>query len=182
MALNPAGARHRASRDAVLKGLLMSVLAVMMAIWAAMFFIGGSFAYWNDSVTINPGTVTSGTTQLKVNGGSTVALSGTTWSTMLPGDVVSQQVTLQNVGDVSTTVTALTTGSFGSLLVHTKKGACSTTITGTSSTVSPTTLGTFIAGESSAACIQVTLPTTALNSDQGTSQSFTVTFTGTTGT
>ncbi len=181
MAFNLAGPRHRDRRHAVLTSLLLSAIAVVVAIAVALGLSAGSFAFWNDAVPVDAGVLTSGTTQLTINSGATVALSGTTWSTMLPGDVVSQQVTLQNVGNVSTAVTALTTGSFGSLLVHTKKGACSTVIAGTSTTVSPTTLGTYTGGESAVACIQVTLPTTALDSQQGTSQSFTVTFTGTTG-
>lgn len=181
VAVGIAGVRHKAHRRATVSNLLLSSAAVAIAIVAAVLFTGGSFALWATSAPITLGSVTTGSMQLRVNSSSTVALSGATWSTLLPGDVVSQQVTLQNIGSVSTTVTASTTGSFGSLVVHTKKGVCSSTITGTSSTVSPTALGVFAAGESAVACIQVSLPVTASNSQQGTAQTFTVTFTGTTG-
>lgn len=161
---------------------MLSSAAVAVAIAVALVLGGGSLALWGDSAAVNAGIVTSGSMELRVNSATTAALGGAVWSSLLPGDVVSQQVTVQNIGTVVTTVTALTTGSVGALLVHVKKGACSTTITGTSTTVSPATLGTFADGESAAVCIQVSLPTTTPNTAQGTAQSFTVTLTGTTGT
>ncbi len=170
------GPRHRASRRTILTTLFAVTAAVAIAIVASIAVSGGTFALWSNTQNVSAGTVSSGTITLTVNSGSTVALSGTTWSTLLPGDSVQQQVTLKNTGNVSATVSGTTTGLFGPLLVHTAKGACAGTLSGTSSTVSPTTIGTFAAGETATACIQVSLPLTAANAAQGTSQSFTLTY------
>jgi predicted ribosomally synthesized peptide with SipW-like signal peptide len=173
--------RHRARQRPVLASLLASSVAVAVGVVVAITASGGTFALWTSTQTLSAGSVTSGSMTLTVNAATTVALSGTAWSTLLPGDWVQKQVTLKNTGTVAATVSASTTGSFGPLLVHAAKGACSGQLTGTSSTVSPTSFGTFTAGESSLACIQVSLPTSTANGAQGSAQSFTVTFSETAG-
>jgi hypothetical protein len=162
-------------------GMLASSSAIAGASIVAVIAAGGTYAMWNDSAGLDAGVIASGTTGLTVNGVSSYALSGAAWTKLLPGDVVSQEVTLKNTGNVPGTITAGTHGSFAPLLVYVKKGTCGAAIGGTSSTVSPTNLGVFAAGGASVVCIQVTMPADAAGSMQGTAQSFSVDFTSTTG-
>jgi alternate signal-mediated exported protein len=162
-------------------GMLASSSAIAGASIVAVIAAGGTYAMWNDSASLDGGTIHSGSLNLTVNDVESYVVSGADWSKLLPGDVVSQEVTVKNTGTVPGTVSAQTSGSFDPLLVHVKKGSCSGTIGGMSSTVSPTDLGVFAAGEASVVCLQVTMPADAANTAQGTSQTFTVTFTSTTG-
>jgi Camelysin metallo-endopeptidase len=174
-------ARHRAHGfRPTIRGMLISTVAIAAGSALAVFAAGGSYAKWNSGGAITSTVITAGSLGLTVNNAATVALSGASWSTLLPGDVVSQQVSLKNTGTVPGVVTVSTTGSFGTLLVHAKKGACGATITGTSSTVSPTNIGVFAGGEVSVVCLQVTLPSSVANGVQGSSMNFTTTFTATT--
>lgn len=161
--------------------MLVSASAIAGASFLAVIAAGGSYALWNGAADITGTTVSAGSTGLTVNDASSYPLGGVPWSSLLPGDIVSQEVTVKNTGTVPGTVTASTAGSFTPLVVHVKKGACGATITGTASTVSPTDIGVFAGGEGSIVCLQVTLPATVANSAQGTSQSFLVTFTLTAG-
>jgi predicted ribosomally synthesized peptide with SipW-like signal peptide len=161
--------------------MLASASAIAGASVVAVIAAGGTYALWSDARAVPGATIQAGTLGLTVNGVSSYALSGAAWSKLLPGDVVSQQVTLKNTGNVPGTITAGTHGSFAPLLVHIKKGTCGAAIGGTSSTVSPTNLGILAAGEASVVCIQVTMPSTAAASVQGAAQSFSVDFTSTTG-
>ena len=182
MPISLSGARHRAKQGfrPTIRGLLVSAVAIAAGSAVAVIAASGSYAKWNGQGSITSTVVTAGTLGLTVNNASSVALSGASWSTLLPGDVVSQQVTLKNTGNVPGVVTVSTTGSFGSLLVNVQKGACGATIVGTSSTVSPTNIGVFSGAETSLVCIQVTLPSGVANGVQGASMSFTTTFTATT--
>lgn len=184
MSTRESRARHRAEPASfvTIRGLLASASAIAGASLVAVVAAGGTYALWDGAAGISPTTVHSGSTGLTVNNVASYPLSGTAWSKLLPGDVVSQQVTVKNTGNVPGTVSALTTGSFTPLLVHVAKAACTgTPITGTSSTTTPTNLGVFAAGEAATVCLQVTMPAGAADTVQGTSQSFTVTFTSTTG-
>ena len=182
MSTKNSGARHRAStvKRPTIKGMLASASAIAGASVIAVCAAGGTYALWNGEQSIPEASVTSGTTGLTVNGQLTAPIDGLAWSKMLPGDVISQQVTVKNTGNVPGVVTASTTGG-GPLVVHLKKNACSGTISGTSSTLSSVTLGTFNASESSIVCVQVTMPANAPAGAQGANQSFTVTFTTTSG-
>jgi Camelysin metallo-endopeptidase len=179
MSTRTAQPRHRVAkpRKRMVRGMLASATAIAGASIIAALAAGGTYALWNGERSIPSATITSGTLGLTVNGGSSGVLDGTAWSKLLPGDIVSQEVTVKNTGDVAGTVSATTTGGFSPLLVHVKKGACGATIVGTSSTVSPTSLGAFLPSEQSLVCVQVTMPATAPAGTQGTSQAFTITFT-----
>lgn len=176
-------ARHRApaQRARRIGGMLASTAAVAGASIIAVCAAGGTYALWSGQKPIASATIQTGTMGLTVDGGASAVVDGTAWSNLLPGDVVLQEVTLQNTGNVPDTVSASTTGAFGPLLVHLRKGACAAIIVGTSSTDSPTDLGVFAVGESTLVCIQVTMPATAPANVQSTNQSFTVTFTSTAG-
>lgn len=178
------GPRHRAqpARRVALTvgGMLASSSAIAGASIVAVIAAGGSYAMLTSSAPLPGGTVRSGSLDLTVNDVASYPLAGTTWSKLLPGDVVQQSVVVKNTGTVPGTVSASTIDA-EPLLVHVKKGACPTTITGASSTVSPTNLGVFAAGEASTVCVQVTLPATVAGSAQGSNQNFTVAFTSTSG-
>lgn len=181
------GPRHRArpkpARRAALTvgGMLASSSAIAGASILAVIAAGGSYAMLTTSAPVPGGTIRSGSSSLTVNDVASYPLAGTAWSKLLPGDVVQQPVTVTYTGTAPGTVSALTNGSFGPLLVHLKKGTCTATITGASSTVSPTDLGVFAAGEASTVCVQVSLPATVADAVQGSSQDFVVTFTSVTG-
>lgn len=162
-------------------GMLASSAAIAGAGIVAIMAAGGTYAMWNTSAKLDAGTIESGSVGLTVNGLSSYALDGTAWSHLLPGDVVSQEVTVTNTGTVAGTVTASTSGSVGPLVVHVAKGACGAPLGGPGSTVSPSDLGVFSAGEASVVCLQVTMPADAANTAQGSSQAFSVAFTSTTG-
>lgn len=171
--------RHRAmpAHRPGIGGMLASASAIAGASLLAALAAGGTTALWNGERPIPDATVQAGTLGLAVDGAASAVVDGTAWSGLLPGDVVSQQLTLENTGNVPETVLAATSGAFGPLLVHLAKGACGTTIGGVSSTVAPTNLGAFAAAEQSVVCLQVTMPASAPAGAQGASQSFTVTFT-----
>lgn len=175
--------RHRASASSrigvAIGGILSTVAAIAGASILGVLTAGSSYAMVTSSAALPGGTIRSGSLSLTVNDVAGYALSGAAWSRLLPGDTVQQQITLTNTGTVPGTVTALTTGGYGPLLVHVAKGACTTTIPGASSTVSPTNLGSLAAGEASAVCVQVSLPSTVDNTVQGSMQDFTITFTST---
>lgn len=179
------GPRHRArsTRRATFTvgGMLASSSAIAGASIVAVIAAGGSYAMLTTSAPVPGGTIRSGSLSLAVNDVASYPLAGTAWSKLLPGDVVQQPVIVTNTGTVPGTVSAHTSGSFGPLLVHLKKGTCSATITGASSTVSPTDLGLFAAGEASTVCVQVSLPATVADANQGSNQDFVVTFTSVTG-
>lgn len=187
MSARDSRARHRAEPASRItkRGLLASASAIAGASIIAVIAAGGTYALWDGASGISAATVHSGTTGLTVNNVASYPLSGAVWSKLLPGDVVSQQVTVKNTGNVPGTVSAVTSGSYSPLLVHVAKGNCpvapSGPITGASSTVAPTNLGVFAADEAATVCLQVTMPSTVVDGVQGASQSFTVTFTSTTG-
>ena len=181
MSARRSSARHRAaaaSRRPTIKGMLASASAAGAASLIAVVAAGGTYALWDGQQAIPAATIASGSMGLTVNNLASAPINTAPWSTLLPGDVVWQEVTVKNTGTVSGIVTASTTDA-GPLLVHVKKAACSVVIGGTSSTVSPVSLGTFTASEAATVCVQVTMPANAPAVAQGTAYSFIVTFTST---
>ena len=165
----------------------------------------GTFAYWNDTATVNGDTVTSGTLDLLVNGQqgnpTTYTWSTLTMTDMAPGESKAATLTLSNAGSVPFTIsaTAVATGNLDPHVTATVVvgGAATSdatyprteTCTGGSQTFS-NTLGntgkTVIASSSSVAssgtlvvCVVLTLASNAPNSMQGKSYAPTFTFTAT---
>ncbi|GAA3740447.1 hypothetical protein GCM10022239_15170 [Leifsonia bigeumensis] len=190
MPRNSCEPRHRAHQKPVRRtaitvgGMLASSAAIAGASIVAVVAAGGTYAMWTSAATMSGGTISSASVDLTVNNQSSYALGGAAWSKLLPGDVVSQEVTLENTGTAASTVTAETSGPFGALLVHLARGGCpappAAPIAGPSSTVSPTDLGVFAAGEASVVCLQTTMPAGVADTVQGTGQDFTITFTAAT--
>ncbi|MEO7146799.1 MAG: hypothetical protein ABIW81_01310 [Terrimesophilobacter sp.] len=159
------------------KGMLITATMVAGAAVLGVSAAGGSFASWRVADNIAPSSVSSGSLNITVNDVSSYALDGTAWSQLIPGDVVSQQVSVKNTGTASATISASTTAPSDAIDVRVQAGACSGTITGPSSTTTPTTLaGTMLGGDTITVCVQVSLTPSAV---QNQSAPFTVVFTAT---
>lgn len=158
-----------------IRGMLLSTAMVGIAAALGVSSAGGTFASWNGADNVAPSTITAGTLGITVNGVANYALIGTAWSALIPGDVVSQQVSVKNTGTTSATVTASTSAPSGAIDVRVQSGVCSGTIAGPSSTATPTTLsGTLAGGATVTVCIQVSLTSAAT---QNQSAPFAMTFT-----
>jgi predicted ribosomally synthesized peptide with SipW-like signal peptide len=172
-------------------------LGVVTAIGAT-----GTFAYWTDAATITGTTFTAGTIDLKVNNADSVSgYTALNISAMVPGNSTAGLLTIKNTGTAPLKFTA-TSSSTPSVL----SGAMTVKVTGdsavTGSSPSATCAGAALAGsattiggatgssligtgrllspgQSETVCIQVTLPSTASSSLQGTSSDVTFAFTGT---
>lgn len=74
-----------------------------------------TLAYWTDQATVNTGTFSSGTLNLKVNGdeGNPTPYAWTTFnaSNLVPGESVAASFNVQNTGSVPFTYTATATAS-----------------------------------------------------------------------
>ncbi|MEO7348932.1 MAG: hypothetical protein ABIW32_03595 [Terrimesophilobacter sp.] len=162
------------------RSMLLTSGFITLAVALGVSSAGVSYATWVDSEPVSGGTITAGTLDLTIadsvgNDLTNSTLSGVAWSQLLPGDVVSQQVSVTNTG---TTPLALTVSTSPSTVinVYVKSGVCSGTITGDSSNTTPTAVGAPLAGGASVTvCIQVSLTPTAV---QNQSAPFTMTFTG----
>lgn len=183
MPKHPARARHRVRRSLrhrvtfTVTGMLASAAMIGGAAIIGLASAGGSYALWNGAAPVTSNTITSGSLSLTVNTVASYALDGTVWSRMLPGDVVSQQVTLNNTGTTNATVKATATAPSGAIEVRVAKSTCALagTIGGTSATTSAMLLpGTLAGGASATVCIQVTLSESVA---QGQAAPFTLTFT-----
>ncbi|HNP14841.1 MAG: hypothetical protein KF739_01775 [Cryobacterium sp.] len=158
-----------------IKGLLLTTALIGAASVLGVSTAAGSFANWNRSDTVAASTLRAGSLGLTINGSANYALGGTPWSSLMPGDVASQQVSVKNTGTTPATVTVSTAAGSAPIEVRVKSGACSGTIAGPSSTTTPTTLsGTLAGGATITVCIQVTLTNAAA---QNQSAPFTMTFT-----
>lgn len=160
----PARTRRRLTLPSA-RGMLITATMVAGAAVLGVSAAGGSFATWRVSDNIAPSTISSGSLNITINGVSSYALDGTAWSQLIPGDVVSQQVSLKNTGTAAATISASTSAPSGAIDVRVQSGACSGVIAGPSSTTAPTTLaGTVAGGATIAVCIQVSLTPTATQS------------------
>lgn len=158
--------------------------------------VGGTYAFWSDSVPVDGVTVTSGTLDLQVNGQDAIPdYTGLNLTDMVPGDSTAAVLTVTNNGNVPFTYFADSTasGDLGNALVVKVTGDSSVTGTGHAETCAGAALantGTSFGpnlidsadprpldpGQSETICIQATLPTNAPSSLQGDSTDITLTF------
>ena len=159
--------------------------------------VGGTYAYWSDSVPVSGVTITSGTLDLKVNNADSITnYSGLNLTNMVPGNSTAAVLTVQNAGNVPLTYYAdgSATGPLGAALVVKITGDTSVTGSGSSATCAGTALAnsgtsfssnligssanprTLAAGASESICVQATLPSTASSSLQGTTTNIALTF------
>ncbi|MBN9141355.1 MAG: hypothetical protein J0H23_11065 [Micrococcales bacterium] len=177
--------RRRRVRTPGIRGLLSIAAAIGVGISIAVLAAGGSYAYLNVTVTTGAtgSTITAGTSGLTLKRGadpatSTLTIPASVYANMLPGDVVSQTLTLANTGDARQAVTALIT-SDGAWETRIAPAACAGTLMTTALSSTPVSLTTLAAGASQAICVQVVLPVSAPGATMGTSLGYTLTLSGT---
>lgn len=158
-----------------IRGMLLTTALIGVASVLGVSTAAGSFANLNRSESLSASTLRAGSLGITINGSANYALGGTPWSSLMPGDVASQQVSVKNTGTTPATVTVSTAAGSAPIEVRVKSGVCSGTITGPSSTATPTVLsGTLAGGATVTVCIQVSLTAAAA---QNQSSPFTMTFT-----
>jgi len=151
-----------------------SAAAILLGVFAAAGTAAGSFAYLNSNATVgNASTITAGTSVITLQSGAagpagTITIPATAWNRMLPGDFVGQSLTINNTGTTPLALsTKLTAASAWNIRVAV--GTCpATLLTGAAQTTASTALSSLAAGTSTTVCVQSQLPSTALNSVQGT--------------
>lgn len=157
----------------------------------------GTFAFWTDEVTVTGITITAGTIDLKVdNQDSVTGYTSLNITDMVPGNSVAAVLTVKNAGTASLKYTATTTAtnSLGSALTLKVTGDGSTggsapattcpgsALSGTGTSLNGSMIGTgrlLTANQSEPICVQLTLPSNAASSLQGTTTNVTLTFSGT---
>lgn len=159
-----------------IKGLLRTTAFVALSAIIGVSTAAGSYAFLTRSASAPASTIQAGSLGLTINGATNYSLDGAPWTSLLPGDVVSRQVSVANTGTTPATVTVRTVASTSGVIeVRVKSGACSGIITSASSTTTPTILpGNLAGGASITVCIQVSLTSVAV---QNQSTPFTMTFT-----
>jgi hypothetical protein len=181
--------RHRTAKTGGLRlprlrvgvrALLASAGAVLAGVLIAVAGTTGSFALWNHAAPIADASVTSGSLGLTVKygsgaAGSTAAIPTASWSSMLPGDYVGQQITVASTGSVAGSLTARLSATTP-YQIRIAAGSCPSTLMSTAAlTTTASALGTIAAGASQNYCVQVALPASAAASVSGTSSPFTIT-------
>lgn len=170
----PAKTRRRLALPSA-RGLLTTTAMVAGAAILGVSAAGGSFASWKVGAPVTATAITSGSLGLTINGVTDLALDGTTWSQLLPGDVAFREVTVSNTGTTPVTIIVGSNDPTTTLEVRAQSGACAGTIIGDSATTTPTKLdGTLDGGTSITVCIQVSLtPSAAENQSAPFSMTFT---------
>ncbi len=194
-------AEHRAARRRV----SLRLRAALALGGLGVFFIGGTFAFWADSVTIGGGSFTSGTLDLKVSGADSYATTTLAMTGMVPGSSSAEVVSVQNAGTVPLkySITAGLTGTdaaaYGTAtslrLTLVKDGsragsgssatctggtalASSVALTTTTTTVILAPQGPIAAAGAVSICVQVALATDAPSTLQGKAATMALTATG----
>jgi len=158
----------------------------------------GTFAYWTDEATVTGLSITAGTLDLELQDDADDSISFTSLniSTMIPGQSVAGVLKVENVGNVGFTYTAATSVSNstlagaldlkvtnGSVSGSSPSATCSgSQLSGTGSTLDQALVSTgrsLAASASENLCIQVSMPSGASTSLQGTTTTVTYTFTAT---
>ena len=158
----------------------------------------GTFAYWTDEAVAQGITFTAGTLDLELQDDADDSISFTTLniSTMIPGQSVAGVLKVENVGNVAFTYTASTSVSnstlAGALDVKVTNGSVSgsapnatcsgSQLSGTGTKLDQALVSTSRSLSASASedlCLQVSMPTGASSSLQGTTTTVSYTFTAT---
>jgi hypothetical protein len=176
--------RRRRMRAPGVRALLSIAGALAAGVAMAVLAAGGSYAYLNVTVPTGAGgTVSAGTSSLTLKRGadpatSTLTIPASVYASMLPGDVVSQTLTLANVGDVAQSVSAVATDD-GAWETRISPAACAGTLTSAPVSTTAVAFTTLAVGASRSICVQVTLPASAPASAMGTTVGYTLTLSGT---
>jgi hypothetical protein len=169
-----------------LRAILVTLAACAAATILAVSTTGGTYALMSSSVTINAGTISTGTATLTINDQANATITGLDVTQLLPGRSVmtATPLTLKNTGTVPLRVTMGTVGSFvGSTDLTSKlKFAViqsATCTIGADGAAFPTSAPfTIEVGQSLPVCIQVGLDSSADAVVQGQTATFTIPLSG----
>ncbi len=181
-------ATHRAPRQhprRTPRAILTATAALAGAVVLGIAGAGGTYAMWNSSTTLNPGTITAGSTGLTVNSVTNYTIPANAMiGVLLPGrsTITTAPLAVRNPGNTPVSVTAGTatvTGALASQVtvairqVAGAASACTPTAVGGT----PTTLTAPVAlaaGATVYVCVEVQLRTTAPAASQGQTAQFTL--------
>lgn len=193
-----AGGRTRDTEHRMFPWIKCLTAVAVVAAAAAALTLGstsGTLALWNESEDIPAATIKVGGMDIAISAGTqsapqgqaSVAIPATTWSTMLPGDVVGTPLTITNRGASPVRISAsLDQGTAGNGLVaiSLNRGSCPADALAetalTASTSAP--IGPAIAiAESAPHCLSVKLSEAVPAASQGTQivSAFNLSITGT---
>jgi len=154
---------QRTARRGVLprvRTLVMSTLGALGVLLLALSGVGGSYALWNDSASLDAGTINTGTADLTAAWANGHADSA--WANLLPGESVRQPLTLTNTGAAPLELSVTIAGVAGFEL-RTVSGDCpGTQLAGAAANGTARSLGvTLDPGTTTTACIEVRATTAA---------------------
>lgn len=161
------------------RALLASTGAILAGLLVAVAGTTGSYALWNHAAPIADASVSSGSLGLTVKygsgaAGSTTAIPTASWSSMLPGDYVGQQITVTSTGTATGNLTARLSAATP-YQIRLASGTCpSSLLSSAVLTTTAASAGSITAGASRTLCVQVALPSAATSSVSGTSSPFTI--------
>ncbi|QIK63111.1 hypothetical protein G7068_07780 [Leucobacter viscericola] len=186
--------RHIPRTAKIMIGAGALLLAAVAAITASS--TSGTLALWNDSADIPEASITVGSskanlsistgTQAAPEGTTDVAFPVTTWTNMLPGDVIGAPLTIKNFDSRPHDLAAaidLPQSASGDLRFALAQGTCTPgPITGNVLTTTPAALSGQVLGANASKtyCLQVELSSNVAAAKQGTqiTPSFAVTIYG----
>lgn len=136
------------------RAVLGTTAAVAASVVIAVAATEGSLALWAQAVTVEAGSVQTGSPGLDIEAAFTAA----SWSNLLVGESVRQPFTITNTGDVPFELTASGTVQNAAFELRAVRGACpSTQLSGSSIVTTPADLGVLAAGATTTACLEVRL-------------------------
>ena len=166
-----------------IKALAVTAAVFGAAIALSLSTVGGTYALMKDSLTVNAGTITSGTATLTIENAPTYAIPGMSASQLLPGRSVisAAPVTIKNTGTVPLLVTMGTvtfqsgvTDLRSNLQFAIKQTAtCTITPDGTAFPATSPSISLAV-GQSLPVCLEVGLKSAAPANVQGETAAFTV--------
>lgn len=126
--------------------------AALFAVW--LLGVGGSYALWQDSATVDAGTITTGTAELTAQW--LPEHSDAAWSNLLPGESVRQPFTLHNTGSAALEVAATASVAAPSFEVRVTTGTCPTApLSSVPVNATPQPVAALAAGDTLTACLEV---------------------------
>ncbi|MBM7415958.1 MULTISPECIES: SipW-dependent-type signal peptide-containing protein [Nocardiaceae] len=153
----------------------------------------GTLAAWSTTASTTSGTFVSGTVDIKFDDGTTNGNQGLAGSpyivalptgTLLPGQSKAAAVKVKNGGTLGFTYTGVLSVATPGLSLTSVVTAGAPTVNASSNTCSGTggvlnSARTVVAGAVDTICVQITLPTASLSTDQGVSGSVNLVLTAT---
>lgn len=157
--------------------------AVLVAVVAA----GGTYALWNESKSLDPGTITSGHTGLTINDLTSYPIVGLDTTALYPGYsvITASPLTVKNTGTTPLHVTPGTvtfsnpSSALASQLVVAIRQTATCTATPVGSTATSFTSFDLQPGATTTICVEVQLKSNAPASVQGITLGFTAQLVGT---